>query len=144
MIGPRIPHLYDHLNLFVHFKLKVQSYNLVPLYQYIDSGGQIVLSFSSAITVFINSLFNSLKSAYSSSTSSMVRKSSREIALSPELLEQIVNMDAVSTGKAGNVLNYYPCKPPFELRQIRHDCIIFFFRLDRKNDKNSKPFIKDK
>ncbi len=49
-----------------------------------------------------------------------------------ELLEQLVNADAVGAGKAGDVLHDYPRKLPLELCQIRHDGIgegDIYFRL---------------
>lgn len=124
-----------HLDLFVFLEAKMQGYNRAPLFDRLNSYNQIAffVQFGDGwLDYHLIQVLELLIFIFNSKHGSEIIDSYRSVTGAAELLEQLVNADAVGAGKAGDVLHDYPRKLPLELCQIRHDGIgegDIYFRL---------------
>ena len=124
-----------HLDLFVFLEAKMQGYNRAPLFDRLNSYNQIAffVQFGDGwLDYHLIQVFELLIFIFNGKHGSEIIDSYRSVTGAAELLEQLVNADAVGAGKAGDVLHDYPRKLPLELCQIRHDGIgegDIYFRL---------------
>lgn len=113
----------------------MQGYNRAPLFDRLNSYNQIAffVQFGDGwLDYHLIQVFELLIFIFNGKHGSEIIDSYRSVTGAAELLEQLVNADAVGAGKAGDVLHDYPRKLPLELCQIRHDGIgegDIYFRL---------------
>ena len=124
-----------HLDLFVFLEAKMQGYNRASLLDRLNRYNQIAffVQFGDGwLDYHLIQIFELLIFVFNGKHGSEIIDSYRSVTGAAELLEQLVNADAVGAGEAGDVLHDYPRKLPLELCQIRHDGIgegDIYFRL---------------